>query len=152
MPSTDSVRPQHEAELLQSVFTGIAYLLAVQLAFLIMPFTSETLWLWAFGAAEAVSNGHLIAFLTSGEWWLALAFPIGIFGLGAVAAYAYLGYENPWPAVIAGGFLGLFYLTEVVLMGQFEYAILYVAVTPIVTIIALVGHVFAPHRRTPTPG
>ena len=151
MPSTDSLRPRHEAAFLQSVLIGVAYLLAVQLAFLIMPFTSEMLWLWAFGAVEAISNDRLIAFLTSGEWWLALAFPIGIFGLGTVAAYAYLGYENPWPAVIAAGFLGLFYLTEVVWMGQFEYAILYIAVTPLVALFALVGHVFAPHRRTPKP-
>lgn len=151
MPSIDSLRPRYKPAFLQSVLVGLAYLLAVQLAFFIMPFTNETLWLWTFGAAEAVSNGRFIAFLMSGEWWLALAFPIGIFGLGTVAAYAYLGYENPWPAVIAGGFLGLFYLTEVVLMGQFEYAILYIAVTPLVALIALVGHVFAPHRRAPRP-
>lgn len=141
-----SLRPRHQAAFQRAILIGIAYLLAVQLAFLIMPFTNETLWLWPLGFAEAIANGEVGAFLTNGEWWLALAFPIGIFTLGVLAAYSYLAYSNPWPAVVAGGFLTGFYLTEVVFAGRFEYAILYVALTPILAAIAILAHVFAPLR------
>jgi len=146
-----SVRPHHRPAFLQAVLVGVAYVLSVQLAFFLMPFTTETLWLWLFGLTEAMSRGQLGAFLASGEWWLALAFPIGVFTLGVTAAYAYLAYENPWPATVAGGFLAVFYLTEVVFVGSFEYAIIYVALTPLLAVVAIAAHLFTPHRRTSLP-
>lgn len=139
-----SIRPRNRPAFLQAVLVGLAYILAFQLAFLVMPFTTETLWLFAFGLAEAISRGDLVRFFLHSEWWLALAFPIGIFVLGLTAAYAYLAYANPWPAVVAGGFLVLFYITEVVFMGRFEFAILFVAVTPVVALIAIAIHLAAP--------
>lgn len=146
-----SIQPNDRPAFLQAVLVGVAYVLAVQLAFFLMPFTTETLWLWAFGVAEAIGRGQLAGFVASAEWWLALAFPVGVFALGVTAAYAYLAYVNPWPAVVAGGFLVSFYLTEVVLTGTFEYAILYVAMTPLLAVIAITVHLLAPRRRTALP-
>ena len=143
-----SIQLHHQPAFLQALLVGAAYVLAVQLAFLLMPFITETLWIWAFGLAEAIGRGQLGSFLADPEWWLALAFPIGIFALGVTAAYAYLAYANPWPAVVAGGFLVSFYLTEVVFVGAFEYAILYILLTPLLAVVAVAAHLFAPHRRT----
>lgn len=143
-----SIRPRDRQAFLQAVLVGIAYVLVFQLAFFLMPFTTEALWLFAFGLAEAISRGQPSAFFASGEWWLALAFPIGIFALGLVGAYAYLAYTNPWPAVVAGVFLAIFYLTEVVFMGTFEYAILFIAMTPLVALLAIAIYLLGPHRRT----
>ncbi len=145
MPSIS--RPRHQTEFWQAVLIGGAYVLAVQLAFLVMPFTTETLWIGVLGLWEAINYGHLLGFLMSGETWLAFAFPLCLFTLGGLAAYAYLAYQNPVPAVIAGVFLTLLYTTEVVYAGRFEYAILYVAVTPVITLFAIGSHLLAPQRR-----
>lgn len=57
---------------------------------------------------------------------------------GSVWVYSHLVDGNPWPGIIVGGFVGVFYLTEIVYPGVFEFAILYVAVTPLLALLAIV--------------
>lgn len=139
MPSTRRliVPPRGRPETLQAALAGVAYVLAVQLAFLLMPFTSETLWLWPLGLLEAVDRGALVQFLTEWEWWLALAFPMAVFAIGHLGTYAYLVDRNPLPALLGIGYLAALYLTEVVFMGRFEYAILYVLLAPLLALVSL---------------
>jgi hypothetical protein len=149
MPSTrrQFVPSSERPETLQAALVGVAYVLAVQLAFLIMPFTSETLWLWPLGLLEAVDRGSLVQFLSEWEWWLALAFPVAVFVLGHLGTYAYLVDRNPIPALLGIGYLAALYLTEVVFMGRFEYAILYVLLGPIFALLSLtVVHVGSRQR------
>ena len=148
MPSSISLRDRTAA--VRAALVGVAYLLAFQVAFLVMPFTSEALWLWPLGLTEAFGRGleGVVAFFTGGEWLLAFVIPIAVFVLGFAAAYSYLVDRNPVPAVIAGGFLAVFYLTEVVFAGQFEYAILYLAAIPVAALLAVAGHLLSSQRRT----
>lgn len=139
MPSTRRliVPPRGRPETLQAALAGVAYVLTVQLAFLLMPFTSETLWLWPLGLLEAVDRGARVQFLTEWEWWLALAFPMAVFAIGHLGTYAYLVDRNPLPALLGIGYLAALYLTEVVFMGRFEYAILYVLLAPLLALVSL---------------
>lgn len=150
MPSTRRlfVPSSGRPETLQAALMGVAYVLAVQLAFLIMPFTSETLWLWPLGLLEAVDRGSLVQFLTEWEWWLALAFPMAVFVLGHRGTYAYLVDRNPLPALLGIGYLAALYLTEVVFMGRSEYGILYVMLAPIFALFSLSAAHAGSRQRT----
>lgn len=139
MPSTREliILPSGRTETLQAALVGVAYMLAVQLVFLLVPFTSETLWLWPLGLLEAVDRGALVQFLTEWEWWLAPASPVAIFAIGHLGTYADLVEQNPMPALLGIGYLAALYLTEVVFMGRFEYAILCVMLAPILALVSL---------------
>jgi hypothetical protein len=139
--------PRRSVAFRRALLVGIAYLLAVQLAFSLMPFTSETLWIWLPLAVEALEAGRPTAILVNPEWWLAVAFPVSVLSLGTLGAYAAFGYENPIPAALAGGLLVALYLTEVIFAGRFEWALLYVLAAPLVAGLAAITHWFGPTRR-----
>lgn len=124
----------------QSVLAGGVYVLVFQVAFYLMPFTTETLWIWAFGIGEAIENEQVIGFFASGEWWLAFVFPVSVFVLGALSWYASRVDENYVPGILALGLVGALYLTEIVFMGQYEYALLYILITPVVAVVALASY------------
>lgn len=147
-PRSLPLRPRNPRAFRQSVAVGVAYLLAVQVAFLLMPFTSETLWLWALGAAEAFQYGRGLSFLADPEWWLALAFPSSVLTLGTLGAYSALTTDDPVPAVVAGAFLAGLFGTEVFL--RTEYAILYVILAPVAAVASVAAHLLVPRLRRAT--
>lgn len=124
----------------QAVLAGGVYVLVFQVAFYLMPFTTETLWIWAFGITEAIENEQVIAFVTSWEWWLAFVFPVSVFCLGALSWYSARVDGNYVPGMFAFGLVGALYLTEIVFVGRYEYALLYIVSTPVVALVAIASH------------
>ena len=123
---------------------GLGYLLAVQAVFALMPFRTETPWLWLLQLLEGVQRGEPLAVLADPEWWLGLSFPVSLVALGALGAYAYLEAENPLPAAVAAVYLTSLIVTELVFVGRFEYAILYIVLAPVVAILAAALHLVVP--------
>ena len=138
-------------ELLQSGLVALAYLLAFQVVFVWIPFTTETIWLWAFGLAEAASAGRLSGFFLNPEWWLALSFPIALVLMGGLAAYAHIVDGNPIPALIAGGYLVAFVGSEL-LLGM-ELVLLFILLAPVGAVVAGIAHIgwrrFRPNPAEP---
>lgn len=132
--------PRENLAVLGAALAGLAYLLAVQLAFLSMPFTDEVLWVWALRARAAAAAGRLDALLLDPEWWFGLAVPASVLVTGSVGAYAYIGDRNPVPGLLAAGFLAGLFTTEVVFAGRFEWALLYLLASPVVAAVAVVTH------------
>ncbi|MFP4632360.1 MAG: hypothetical protein ACLFMT_02860 [Halobacteriales archaeon] len=143
----------HEAEVqgvprwFYGLLGGAAYVLVVQAVVYVSGFTTEVLWLWPLGLADAWEHGSLTSFLGSPEWWLAFLYPVSVAFTGYVAAHSYVARRNPLPFGLAAVYVVAFAASELVL--GLELGLLFVLVAPVVAALAFALGLESVKRRMP---
>ncbi len=117
---------------------GAVYVALMQVLLIYSGFTTEVMWLWPLGLAEAWEAGRVTGFLGSAEWWLAFMFPVSVAALGFLATYSYLRSRSFLSAAVAAVYIAAFAFTEFAL--GLEWGILFVLAAPIAAAVALLVH------------